>query len=235
MSWSLTWMHRKLIHQSYNCPKWLEYLFVHLGVLVGLAGPKGMMFTHDLRDWAQRQSDCHDYFAHRQPKLIDFYWQVYCDINLKHPPKFQPEIEFENDKVYKIMEKYWILNQLPWAIILFLIGGVDWVLWGICMRVTISVFGHWCIDYFAHNKGVQHWKVNGATVQGYNIPFKPLLTMGESYHNNHHAFPNSAKFSLRNKEFDVGWTVLLLLQKIKLVWNLKQPEDLPNRSELIEL
>jgi stearoyl-CoA desaturase (delta-9 desaturase) len=45
-------MHRRLIHKSYECPIWLEYLFVHLGVLVGLGGPIGMIKTHDMRDWA---------------------------------------------------------------------------------------------------------------------------------------------------------------------------------------
>lgn len=43
-------MHRLLIHRSYACPKWLEYFLVHCGVIVGLAGPKGMMLTHDMRD-----------------------------------------------------------------------------------------------------------------------------------------------------------------------------------------
>jgi fatty-acid desaturase len=50
-------MHRRFIHHSYECPKWLEYFSVYLGVLVGLAGPMGMMYTHDIRDWAQRQKN----------------------------------------------------------------------------------------------------------------------------------------------------------------------------------
>ena len=33
--------------------------------LVGMAGPVGMPRTHDLRDWAQRQPQCHDHFGHR--------------------------------------------------------------------------------------------------------------------------------------------------------------------------
>ena len=53
-------MHRKLIHQSFNCPDWLEKIFVYLGTLVGLGGPFTMTYTHDMRDWAQRQSQCHD-------------------------------------------------------------------------------------------------------------------------------------------------------------------------------
>ena len=36
-------MHRRLIHRSYDCPLWLEHLFVYLGTLVGMAGPFGMI------------------------------------------------------------------------------------------------------------------------------------------------------------------------------------------------
>jgi stearoyl-CoA desaturase (delta-9 desaturase) len=57
-------MHRLLIHRSYECPKWMEYVFVYCGVLVGMAGPFAMMRQHDLRDWAQRQDQCHDYLMH---------------------------------------------------------------------------------------------------------------------------------------------------------------------------
>src|SRR5262249_52009257 len=48
-------MHRRLIHRSYDCPLWLERLFVYLGTLVGMAGPYGMIRQHDIRDWAQRK------------------------------------------------------------------------------------------------------------------------------------------------------------------------------------
>ena len=57
--------------------------------------------------------------------------------------------------------------------------------------------------------------------------------MGESYHNNHHAFPGSAKFSMKKGEFDPGWVVLKFLEKVGLVRNLKKPEDIPERPELI--
>src|SRR5262245_46141903 len=52
-------MHRRLIHRAYDCPLWLERLFVYLGTLVGMAGPFGMIRQHDIRDWAQRKTSCH--------------------------------------------------------------------------------------------------------------------------------------------------------------------------------
>jgi fatty-acid desaturase len=58
-------MHRRLIHRSYECPLWLERVFVYLGTLVGMGGPYGMIRQHDIRDWAQRKAECHPYLAHR--------------------------------------------------------------------------------------------------------------------------------------------------------------------------
>jgi stearoyl-CoA desaturase (delta-9 desaturase) len=53
--------------------------------------------------------------------------------------------------------------------------------------------------------------VDGAAVQGRNIPLTSLLTMGESWHNNHHAFPGSARLGLYAGEWDPGWWMLLVL------------------------
>ena len=228
-------MHRRLIHKSYQCPLWLEYFFVHLGVIVGLAGPIGMIKTHDMRDWAQRQKHCHDYFGHQQPIWKDFFWQIFYDIRLKHPPAFNIEPSVQNDSVYRWMEKTWMLQQLPLALLLFWIGGLPWVVWGVCVRVSVSVIGHWLIGYCAHNHGERYWHVKQAHVQGHNVPFAALLTMGESYHNNHHAFPGSANLALEKGQVDVGWWVLNMLAKIGLVWNLVLPEDLPFRNELSRL
>lgn len=225
-------MHRRLIHNSYACPLWLEYSFVYLGTLVGLAGPLGMMKTHDLRDWAQRQSRCHDYFAHKRSMSQDWFWQVHCDIELDHAPEFKPEARVGDDRVYQFMEKYWMWQQLPVAILLWVLGGIDWVIWGVCMRVVVSVTGHWLVGYFAHNEGGKHWHVEGAAVQGYNIKHLGLITMGECWHNNHHAFPGSAKLGLHAGEVDPGWWVLRILEKVGLVWDIKCPEDLPDRPEL---
>ena len=228
-------MHRKLIHQSYQCPLWLEYFFVHLGVIVGLAGPIGMIKTHDMRDWAQRQHECHDYFGHKQPMLIDAYWQLFCDIQLGEPPKLLLEDRVKKDRVFSFMERTWMLQQLPWALLFFSIGGIPWVIWGICMRVSISILGHWFIGYFAHNQGERDWHVKDAHIQGHNVRFAAILTMGESWHNNHHAYPGSAKLGIKPGQSDLGWSVLIQLKKLGLVWALVLPKDLPNRPELIKI
>ncbi len=217
-------MHRRFIHRSYQCPRWLEIVFLHFGCLVGLAGPLGMLRTHDLRDWAQRQPNCHPYFSHDRVWYIDAYWQLFCRLELKLPPQIELEPVIENDRVITFMERTWMLQQLPWALLFYAWGGWAYVFWGICARVSVCVFGHWLIGYFAHNTGHRDWHVSGAAVQGHNVAWASLLTMGECWHNNHHAFPYSAKLGLMPGQWDPGWQVLKLLEKLGLVWGLVQPD-----------
>src|SRR4051812_35161250 len=80
-------MHRRLIHNSFQCPLWLEYICVYLGVMVGMAGPIGMIRIHDMRDWAQRQPQCHGYYAHRAGFWRDAWRQMHCELRLRHPPR----------------------------------------------------------------------------------------------------------------------------------------------------
>ena len=81
-------MHRLLIHRSFRVHIFIEHFLVYLGTLVGMAGPFGMIYAHDIRDWAQRQKECHDLHAHRRPFFQDAFWQMHCAVALDHPPRF---------------------------------------------------------------------------------------------------------------------------------------------------
>jgi stearoyl-CoA desaturase (delta-9 desaturase) len=227
--------HRKLIHNSFQCPKWLEYTLVYCGVQVGLAGPLGLLRQHELRDYAQRMPDCHDYLRHGRSFWRDGWWQIHCDLALDTPPAIRLEPAIENNRFYRFLEQTWMLQQLPPALALFAIGGWGFVFWGVCARITAGIFGHWLIGYFAHNHGPMHAEVHGAAVQGHNIRFVSLLTMGECWHNNHHAYPGSACLGLYAGEWDPGWWTLLLLRRAGLAWDLRLPHQLPQRPELRKL
>lgn len=226
-------MHRLLIHRSYECPKWMEYLFVYLGTLVGMAGPIGMMKQHDLRDWAQRQSRCHDYLLHGSSMLKDGWWQLNCDLKLDNGPRFSIEEQVSSDEFYRFIEKTWMWQQLVVAVPLYLAGGLSWLVWGVSVRIVVSVGGHWLIGYFAHNSGERTWRVDGAAVQGHNIRLAGLLSMGEAWHNNHHAYPGSAMLGLYTDEPDPGWWVLNALHNLGIVKNIRLPKQLPLRPELV--
>lgn len=228
-------LHRLLIHRSFKCSKTLEYLLVHLGTLVGMQGPHKVIYMHEIRDWSQRHKSCHKYFIHQNPIWKDFIWQMLSNIRLQHPPKFTIEKEVQADPVYRFMQKTWMLQQLPIACILYLLGGIDFILWGISARVTISLLGHWIVGYFSHNTGLRTYHLKNHAVQGYNIPAISLITMGESLHNNHHAYPNSAKLGITPGQLDPGWWVISTLEKIKLVWDIQLPKHAPTRPECIQI
>jgi stearoyl-CoA desaturase (delta-9 desaturase) len=117
------------------------------------------------------------------------------------------------------------------ALALYAVGGWGWVVWGIGVRLCVSLTGHWLVGYLAHNRGGRTWHIEGAAVQGFNAPGFALLTMGESWHNNHHAFPESARLGLGRGEWDVGWWVLRGLARVGLVTKVATPETLPARPE----
>jgi fatty-acid desaturase len=224
--------HRKLIHDSFDCPKWLEYALVYLGVQVGLAGPIGLLRQHELRDFAQRLPDCHRYLRHGSSMWRDAWWQLHCELHLCKPPEIRIEPRIADDRFYRFLERTWMAQQALPAMGLYAIGGWSFVFWGTCLRVVAGVFGHWLVGYFAHNHGHMQYEVKGAAVQGHNVPWASLLTMGESWHNNHHAFPGSARLGLLPGQWDPGWWALVALRKAGLVRSLRLPCDLPRRPEL---
>ncbi len=228
-------MHRLLVHRSYECPRWLERTFVYLGVLVGIAGPFRILYMHDIRDWAQRHPRCHAFFMHSRGWWRDFLEQQHCDLRQAHPPRFVIEPRVADDRFYQWLQRTWRWQQLPLALVLYAIGGLGWVVWGIGVRVCVSLTGHWLVGYLAHNQGRRTWHIERAAVQGYNVRGFALLTMGENWHNNHHAYPESARLGLKHGELDVGWLVLRALQRIGLVRNLATPETLPPRAERVEI
>jgi len=217
--------HRRLIHRSFDCPQWLERALVWVGTCVGMSGPLWMIRTHDLRDWAQRQPDCHDYLAHGQSMLKDAWWQLHCRLDLHHPPSFDLG-SAGRDRFYRLLERTWMLQQLPLAALLFVAGGWSWVVWGVCVRVSVSVTGHWFIGHLAHRRGPQSWLVNDAGVQAHDVPWAAIPTMGEAWHNNHHAFPGSARIGLYDGQSDWGYAFILVLQRMGLAWDIALPEDL---------
>jgi stearoyl-CoA desaturase (delta-9 desaturase) len=225
--------HRKLVHDSYQCPKWLEYTLVYFGVQVGLAGPIGLLRQHELRDYAQRLPACHDYLRHGRSVWVDAWWQLNCELVLVWPPSIRIEPRIAEDRFYKFLERTWMAQQIPPALLLYTVGGWGFVWWGVCARVTAGIFGHWLIGHLAHNHGVIRREVRGAAVQGRNIRFTSLLTMGECWHNNHHAFPGSARLGLASGEWDPAWWVLQGLRRVGLIWAVRLPANLPHRPELI--
>ncbi|HJQ58956.1 MAG TPA: acyl-CoA desaturase [Vineibacter sp.] len=221
--------HRRLIHRSFECPKWVEYALVWLGTAVGMGGPLWTIRLHDSRDWAQRQPDCHAFLAHKKAIWLDGALYLHGRLKLKNPPGFDPGPGIGDNRFYRFLDRTWMWHQLPIGLALFWMGGWPWVVWGVFVRVASCTTMHWFISYFAHTRGPQDWTVDGAVIQAHNVPLMAIPTMGESWHNNHHAFPSSARHGLYPGQIDLGWHFIQLLALVGLARNIKLPHALPAR------
>ena len=228
-------MHRLLIHRSFAAPKWLERLLVWFGTLVGMAGPFGMIRAHDMRDWHQRQAICPPHPSHGAGWWRDAWWQLHCEFRLSRPPRFEIEPAIANDPFYRWMERTWMAQQLVPAALLFALGGIGWVLWGISLRIAVSLIGHWAVGHAAHKGGHQGWSVEGLPVQGYNLRGLGLITFGESFHGNHHAFPHSAQLGVEHGQLDPGFWLIRGLEALGLAWDVKGPASEPPRAGLLRV
>lgn len=225
-------LHRLLIHRSLRTSQRFEHLLVYLGTLVGMAGPLGMVRLHDTRDWAQRQTTCHDFHAHRTTLLRDAWWQMHCRLDLDHPPRVRLEAALRDDRVMVWLERTWMLQQLPWALLFLWAGGLPWLVWGVPVRVAVGVTGHWLVGHITHRRGPQGWSVDDVAVQGHDLPAAALITFGEAWHGNHHAWPESARLGIEPGQPDPGWWMLLALRQAGLVWELREPAGMTPRAGL---
>ena len=225
-------MHRMMIHRTFTCSKPVERALIYVGVLVGLSGPFGVIRIHDTRDWAQRQPICHDFFAHKRSLPQDLIWNLAFRFDFERPPNLTIEPNLANDPWYRFMERTWPLHQGLLAVVLYLAGGWPWVIWCVSARIIVSTAGHWMITYFCHNPGERRWRVKGAYVQATNLPGLGLLTYGECWHNNHHAFPESARIGLDRGQTDPGWWVIRLMEKLGVARNVGVPRSEDSREDL---
>ena len=228
-------LHRMLIHRSFVATRPVAMLMMWLGTLVGMAGPLGMVRLHDMRDWAQRQRRCHPLHSHRAPFWADAWWQMHCRLDLVRPPRFVPEPRLADDRFAAWLEGAWMAQQLPPAVALFALGGWPWLVWGVPVRVAVSLWGHWLIGHLTHRRGPQGWRVEGVAVQGYDLPAAALVSFGEAWHGNHHAWPGSARLGVEAGQHDPGWWVLVAMSRFGLVWDLREPRHLEEREGLRRL
>lgn len=232
-------MHRMMIHRNVDAISAVERGLILLGTWVGIGGPAQIIAVHDLRDWAQRHPNCHDYFTHRRSYWRDLSWQLFYRFNFDAPPTVTLEARYANDRFYQHLSRYWRWHQVGLAALLFLIGGVPFVLWGVCLRVAISTVGHWSVTYLCHNPGPGRYDVAEAGVQASDLsgPLLGFLTHGECWHSNHHAFPESARIGLYKGQIDPAARVIEWLAGIGWVTRIgtarpdNQREDLILRSD----
>ena len=101
-------------------------------------------------------------------------------------------------------------------------GAFDGFLWGGLVRIFLVHHITWSVNSICHVFGSCDYKVND---QSRNNMFVALASFGEGWHNNHHAFPSSARQGLKWWQLDVSWYIIRTMQFLGLAWNVQLPSE----------
>ena len=117
-----------------------------------------------------------------------------------------------------------------WALIGGSYGFFAGLVWGGAVRIFLLQHVTFSINSICHFWGRRRF---GSRDESRNVWWLSWLSFGESWHNNHHAFPTSAFHGLRRYELDPGGLVILALEKLGLAWRVTRiPPEKQARKEL---
>jgi stearoyl-CoA desaturase (delta-9 desaturase) len=124
------------------------------------------------------------------------------------------------DRLYLV----WVVLTfgIPFAIGFWVGGGwaagVEALVWGGLLRVFLYQHATFAVNSICHMFGRQDYRSRDEARNNWLVA---LLVFGEGWHNNHHAFPASARHGLDRLQVDVSWWVIRGLERLGLVWNVR--------------
>jgi len=117
------------------------------------------------------------------------------------------------------------------ALICFALAGWPGLIVGFFWSTVAVYHGTFCINSLAHLVGRRRYVTGDDSRNNWLLA---IITMGEGWHNNHHAYQSSARQGFSWWEYDPTFYLLKLLERLGLVWNLKLPtaEVMQNQHKL---
>jgi stearoyl-CoA desaturase (delta-9 desaturase) len=214
--------HRLLSHRSFRLPRWAERFFATCGALSCQHGPIDWVGLH------RHHHKFSDTDVDHHTSLKGFWWSHMGWMFTTIPamgavPRLTGDLA--KDPYYRWLNHNFLLLQLPLAALLFWIGTVTgaggWalVLWGIPLRLVVVYHCTWLVNSATHLWGeTPHASGDGSR----NNPWVAALTFGEGWHNNHHAFPHSARHGF-GRQIDLTWQHIRLLRRLGLATQVRLP------------
>ena len=128
------------------------------------------------------------------------------------------------DRLYLL----WVVLTLgiPFAVG-YLVGGTlsagfAGLVWGGLVRIFAYQHATFAVNSICHMFGRRDFRSRDESRNNWLVA---LLVLGEGWHNNHHAFPSSARHGLLPGQVDVSWLVIRGLERLGLVWNVRRPSE----------
>jgi stearoyl-CoA desaturase (delta-9 desaturase) len=216
--------HRLLTHRSFRVPRIVEYAIATCGALALQGGPIEWIATHRAHHaYSDTERDPHD--SHR-----GFFWSHVAWLYRRNPARLTPEQQrrfapdLVGDPYYRFLEFGTPVLQIILGALLFAFGGWSWVVWGIFLRLVVTYHATWLVNSAPHLSGYRSFKTPGRD-RSTNNRWVALFAWGEGWHNNHHAFPSSARHGLRSTEVDVTWWTIEGLAFLRIASGISTPDS----------
>jgi fatty-acid desaturase len=185
--------HRLLTHRSYDTPKWVEYFLTICATLTLEGGPIFWVATHRIHhQFTDQEGDPHSprdgkWWSHMGwiLKGRSMHNDTTDTTMLTH---YVPDLN--RDKFHLWISKYHYLPMVILAALLFALGGWPFLLWGIFLRTVVGLHATWLVNSATHIWGSRRFATRDDSTNNWFVAF---LTFGEGWHNNHHAYPTSAR------------------------------------------
>lgn len=213
--------HRLLSHRSFKVPQWLEYAIALIGALALQGGPIFWVAGHRLHHAYTEDVDKDPYSARKGFWWSHMLWLFYPHeqfFDYEQYQRYAPDLV--RDPFYRWLNRYYLLLQIPLGLLLYVLGGWSFVIWGMVVRSVLLWHSTWFINSVTHLWGYRTFETND---NSRNLWWAALLTYGEGWHNNHHAHPNVAKAGWRWWEVDITWWSISLLKTLGLAQKVIMP------------
>jgi sn-1 stearoyl-lipid 9-desaturase len=216
--------HRLLTHRGYKTSKWVEYFLTTCGTLALEGGPIFWVATHRIHhQFSDKEGDPHTpvdgkWWAHMGWILMGKSLHQDTQTLARYVP------DLAKSKFHVWITKYHYVPVIAVGIILFALGGLPFVLWGLFLRTVVVLHCTWLINSGTHTWGSRRFITRDLSTNNFWIA---LISFGEGWHNNHHAHPVSARHGLKWYEFDLNWYGIWAFKKLGLarhVYQLKLSE-----------
>ncbi|HEX4436190.1 MAG TPA: acyl-CoA desaturase [Solirubrobacteraceae bacterium] len=238
--------HRLYTHRSFETKAWLRALFAILGS-VAVEGP--------VIEWVANHRKHHQFSdqsgdPHSPHVGHDGGWRgawaglfhAHVGWILNDEPMASQERYAKDllaDPVVRFVDRtfvLWVLLGLAFpfglgvALTGSVIGGLTGLLWGGAVRIFFLHHATFSINSLCHFFGLRRFETGD---QSRNVSWLALPTLGEAWHNNHHAFPTSARHGLRWWQLDPSAWLIVALERTGLAWNVVRISPDRQRSKLV--
>ena len=214
--------HRLHTHRAYETPRVIECFFAVCATMALQGGPIFWTAVHRIH----HQHSDHDGDPHTPRDgrwWSHMLWTLFGDAmnaNTAVMGNYAPDLM--KDRFYRVLSRWHWVPLVMLGLGLLAVGGLPWLLWGVFLRVVFGLHCTWLVNSATHLWGKRRFETAD---DSRNLWWVALPTFGEGWHNNHHAYPTSARHGLGRFELDLTWIQIRLMEKIGLAWNVRLPTE----------